>query len=63
MLERFEAAPKQFFPEMRKLRVGTLVTAYTGRVAQQWVFSNIKIATGTFVKIQLNNSEMTVDES
>ena len=27
MLERFEAAPKQFFPGMRKLRVGTLVTA------------------------------------
>ena len=35
----------------------------TGGVAQQWRVSNIKVATGTLVKIKFENSEMIVDES
>ena len=35
----------------------------TGGVAQQWRVSNIKIATGTLVTINFENSAMTVDVS
>jgi len=63
MLERIAAAPKQSFPEMRTLKVGALVIVKTGGVAQQWRVSNIKIATGTLVKIEFENSRMTADES
>jgi len=66
MLLRFEAAPKQSLLEMRKPKVGALVKVQTGGVDQQFVVSNIKIATscgGTLITIQLDNSEMTVAES
>jgi len=63
MLERLAAAPKQFFPETRTPKVGALVIAKTGGVAQQWRVSNIKIATSTLVTIKFENSEMIVDES
>jgi len=63
MLERLAAAPKQSFQEMRTPKVGALVIVKTGGVAQQWRVSNIKIATGIFVTIKFENSEMTVDES
>jgi len=56
MLERLAAAPKQSFPRMRTLKDGTLVIVKTRSVAQQWKISNIKIATGTLVKIKFENS-------
>jgi len=65
LLERLEAAPKQSsgFPEMRQPQDEALLTVKTGGIAQQWVVNNIKIATGTFVTIQLKNREITVDEN
>ena len=59
MLERLAAAQKQSFPEMRTPKVGALVTVKNGGVAQQFRV----IATGTFVTIKFEISEMTVDES
>jgi len=49
--------------EMRKPKVGALVTVKIGGVAQQLRVSNVKIDPGTFVLIKFENSEMTVDES
>jgi len=63
MLVRLAAVPKQSFPEMRKTKVGKLGTVQTGGAAQQWRFSNIKIATDIFVTIKFGNSKVTVDES
>jgi len=58
MLVKLKAAPKQFFPEMKTLKVGALVIVKTGGVAQQWRVSNIKIATGTLITIKLENSKI-----
>ena len=63
MLQRLAAAPKQSFPETKTPKVGALVIVKTGGVAQQWRVSNIKIATGTLVTINFENSAMTVDVS
>ena len=63
MLQRLAAAPKKSFPETKTPKVGALVIVKTGGVAQQWRVSNIKIATGTLVTINFENSAMTVDVS
>jgi len=64
MLERLAANPKQSFPEMRKLKVGALMTIKTAGVAQQWTRGQQhQDCHSTFVKIKFENSEMTVNES
>jgi len=63
MLESLAAAPKQSFPATRTPKVGALMILKPGGVAQQWMVSNIKIATGTLVTIKFENSEMIVNET